>query len=447
MSRMRWPSLAAAAALILSCSSQQASAQSSAPTHGAPADEGLRVALLTFSPGQHPFLAFGHNALWIHDPRMTGDDVDLVYNYGTFDFGSPGVVADFFRGTLRYWLSLATLAWTLENYGSEGRSVLAQELSLSFDEADRLERALLTAALPENRRYPYGYVRDNCSTRLRDAIDEATGGLLRASISGPGSRTFREQVAAMMADRPALGAALDVALGPAVDRPTERWDETFLPEGLASALRQISRPAGGGAAVSFVKREYPLRGTPGARTLPRPPPRGRARWLVAAGCLLGALAAALGAALGRGAAPGRARGALGAYVVLAGITMGAIGVILAVLLVTPGAAHPLLRGNTNVLQASPLALALAASGWRAWRPGRTPGRGAPALARALGLAAASLALSLAGLALALSGLAPQENGPFIAFALPLWAGLTLGLWVWWRAERGQGGGSPGPAQP
>jgi hypothetical protein len=417
MSRMRWPSLAAAAALILSCSSQQASAQSSAPTHGAPADEGLRVALLTFSPGQHPFLAFGHNALWIHDPRMTGDDVDLVYNYGTFDFGSPGVVADFFRGTLRYWLSLATLAWTLENYGSEGRSVLAQELSLSFDEADRLERALLTAALPENRRYPYGYVRDNCSTRLRDAIDEATGGLLRASISGPGSRTFREQVAAMMADRPALGAALDVALGPAVDRPTERWDETFLPEGLASALRQISRPAGGGAAVSFVKREYPLRGTPGARTLPRPPPRGRAR------------------------------GALGAYVVLAGITMGAIGVILAVLLVTPGAAHPLLRGNTNVLQASPLALALAASGWRAWRPGRTPGRGAPALARALGLAAASLALSLAGLALALSGLAPQENGPFIAFALPLWAGLTLGLWVWWRAERGQGGGSPGPAQP
>src|SRR5690349_9757765 len=52
-------------------------------------DDALDVHVLTFGPGDHPFLKFGHDALWIHD-RAAG--TDRVYNFGTFRFDSPRLI-------------------------------------------------------------------------------------------------------------------------------------------------------------------------------------------------------------------------------------------------------------------------------------------------------------------------------------------------------------------
>ncbi|RYE91930.1 MAG: DUF4105 domain-containing protein, partial [Myxococcales bacterium] len=214
------------------------------------AQDGPRVALLTMAPGEHPFVAFGHSALWIHDPRLQGEDVDLVYNFGTFAFGSPRVVVDFARGQLSYWLSFGPLDWTLSTYGAEGRTVRAQELALSPDEIDRLERALLIGARPENRAYAYGYIDHNCATRLRDALDQATGGAMRAALAGPGPGvTYRREIARVLGAHPALGEAVDAVLGPSVDRAIGPWEAAFLPDRLAQGLARGRRagPPGAGA--------------------------------------------------------------------------------------------------------------------------------------------------------------------------------------------------------
>jgi hypothetical protein len=224
---------AGATALAILAGGGQARAQQ-------PGDSEVRVAVLTFSPSSHPFLAFGHNALWIHDPRLHGDDVDLVYNFGTFAFGSPWVIVDFVRGRLTYWLSVAPLAWTLEAYAAEGRGVRAQQIALSQAEADQLERVLLEAARPENREYPYGYTGDNCATRLRDALDRTTGGALHAAIdraAGPGRLTYRAEIARVLGDTPLLAAIIDAGLGPAVDRPMSPWEAAFLPDRFARGER------------------------------------------------------------------------------------------------------------------------------------------------------------------------------------------------------------------
>jgi hypothetical protein len=399
----------------------QATAQATAQVQAEP--DGLRVSLLTFSPSAHPFLALGHNALWIHDPRLRGDDVDLVYNFGTFAFGSPWVVVDFARGRLRYWLSLATLDWTLDTYRAEGRGVRAQELVLSPDEADRLERALLEAARPENRDYAYGYIQDNCATRVRDAIDQATGGALRVALAGPGDATYRAAVARMLGDRLLLGEAIDAALGPAVDRPMNAWQAAFLPDRFAVALARAARPAG----EPLVKRERTL--VEAGRWFPE----GSAPERRPAALVVGSLGAALLALGGRRAAAGSAgessarRRVFGAAVAVVGVALGGVGTAILLL----GLVHPLLGKNVNVLHTLPLALWLGLGGWRV-------ARGEPGAARrALPVAALGLLTSGAGLLLSLAGLTPQPWGALAALAFPLWIGLVAGLspgaGAWWRA--------------
>ena len=60
-------------------------------------------------------------------------------------------------------------------------------------------------ALPENAEYRYDYFSDNCSTRVRDAIDRVVGGTLRQSAEAVlTSRSYRFEVGRLMAPEPAL---------------------------------------------------------------------------------------------------------------------------------------------------------------------------------------------------------------------------------------------------
>ncbi len=413
----------------------------------ASADE-VQVSLLTFSPDAHPFLSFGHSALWIHDPRMATDDVDLVYNFGTFAFGSPSVIADFARGQLSYWLSVGTLAWTLESYGGSGRTVRSQRVNLTPAEADRLERALVEGLRPESRFYAYGYVENNCATRLRDALDEASGGALRAAFTGSTGRTFRAEVARVLGDRPVFGAMVDAAMGPALDRPVDAWSATFVPDRLAAALRRGTRDGGAPLVVeerTLVdhRRWFPER----AAAHPR-------AWALAIGAVMGLVLGgppppAPSPTSRRGGGEGKSEGALrfeadvalpsprtwrgvggevllGAHDAVLGAAIGGAGSFLLLF----GVIHPLARWNVNVLHAAPSALWLVREGVRM-------ARGEPAASgRALRVSGLGLALSATGLVLSLTGATPQPVGGFAALVMPLWVGLVARLW---RATQPGGG--------
>ncbi|HXI59064.1 MAG TPA: DUF4105 domain-containing protein, partial [Polyangia bacterium] len=175
-----------------------------------PGDE-LSVYVMTMGPGDHPFFKFGHNAIWIQD-RTT--KLSKVYNFGTFRFDSPRLIPDFIKGRLTYWLSVSSLDRTLATYQHENRSVEAQELELEPAEKAALAERLEVNARPEKRNYKYDYFLDNCSTRVRDAIDVVTGGRLRASAQGPARLTLREQALRLTADLPWEYLTLYLILGP-----------------------------------------------------------------------------------------------------------------------------------------------------------------------------------------------------------------------------------------
>src|ERR1039457_4820139 len=93
--------------------------------HAEPGDD-LTVYALTFGPGEHPFLKFGHNAILVQPKEGTG----WVFNFGTFDFADPELLPKFLRGRFSYWLSVGGAEATLDAYRAENRTVLSQELDL-----------------------------------------------------------------------------------------------------------------------------------------------------------------------------------------------------------------------------------------------------------------------------------------------------------------------------
>jgi hypothetical protein len=93
---------------------------------------------------------------------------------------------------------------------------------------------------PENRFYRYHYYYDNCSTRIRDAIDRVLGGTIRDQTENvfPG-HTLRFHSLRLVSDDPLVYTGLMLGLGQPVDQPLSAWDEMFLPLKLREHLRSV----------------------------------------------------------------------------------------------------------------------------------------------------------------------------------------------------------------
>lgn len=367
----------------------------------------LRVYVMTMSPGDHPFFRFGHNAILIRD---FANDTQKVYNFGTFSFDSPRMIFDFLGGRLTYWLSVSSLPSVMRTYQRENRSITMQEMRLSPAAKREVQAALDDNARPEKRAYKYDYFLDNCSTRVRDVVDRASGGRLQASARVPGRQTLREHALRMTAQPFWLYLALDVVLGPSTDRPIDRWAEMYLPMELASGLAAIKQPDW------LVDDPELLLNADRPPPLEAPPSRGAAFLL--AGLAFGLVAAALGWTARRSRA---ARIGLGVLVSLWGLVVGFIGCFL--VYAWAGTDHVVTHRNQNILLAAPWAIVLFGLGI-----GVAIGREG-AQRKAFKLAAAALAAVAAALLLKLGFVPRQANGALLAFFLPAWLGVAGGLWA------------------
>jgi hypothetical protein len=369
-----------------------------------------RVSVLTMSPGDQAFARFGHNAILLEWPSL---HTARVYNFGTFAFHGMDGVRDFMAGRFRYWLSVSSLDRTLAFYGKQNRSITAQELALDAGERAELADALEQNALPENRFYDYDYYRDNCSTRVRDAVDRLLGGELARNIQGPGRFTFREHTERLTADAGWLYLGLDLALGPLTDRPTTRWEELFIPAELHDALSHAKRSVNG-VQTPLVRAERLL--LPADRAPVRAEPPSRVP-------IFGALGLACGAvlyALGRAARNSRAGRALfGALVAVVGLVLGLLGTVFVVFWAFTK--HWSAYRNENILVCPPFALALLVAGI-----GLAFGR-ARAVALSFAILRAAAVCALLAVLLALLPHFAQDNTRIAALLAPLWLGLYLGV--------------------
>ena len=194
--------------------------------------------LLTVDVGDHVWDNFGHTALRVVD-ESTG--TDLVFNWGLFDT-SGGLLPfgwRFFRGEMRYRLGVVPTGWELSRYEREQRSVWQDRLNLTDDQKARLYRRLAWNLRDANIAYDYDYFRDNCTTRVRDYLDEALGGALSEAIGGRAGETWRDEVRQHYRSLPPVAMTLDVWLNGQVDEPMSRWQQMFLPMELREGLLRV----------------------------------------------------------------------------------------------------------------------------------------------------------------------------------------------------------------
>lgn len=201
---------------------------------GALEPEPPQIELLTFGVGPRIFELYGHAAICLHYHQA--EHPSVCFNYGVTDFAAgAAMVWGFLRGEHKFWVEPTSLQTMVSFYEWEDRDIWLQTLPIAGEQARAIEAKLWSDIEEAHRYYNYDHFLDNCTTRLRDMIDGATGGGLHGGSDARYPLTFRELGRRGLARFPALEALSDVVVGRVVDERPTLYQAMFLPD----ILRQV----------------------------------------------------------------------------------------------------------------------------------------------------------------------------------------------------------------
>ncbi|HNP17923.1 MAG TPA: DUF4105 domain-containing protein [Fulvivirga sp.] len=197
------------------------------------------IHVLTCGPYQGElYSAFGHSAIRVHDPI---NQLDLLYNYGVFDFNQPNFYLNFTRGNLNYKLAVMDYPRFRDYYIYYNRYIHEQVLNLNQGQKQKLFEFLQWNMLPENQYYRYDYFYDNCATRVRDALISTFGD----SIHFDGSYiktdyTIRDLTEIYLQDQRWGDLGIDICLGLPMDKKATPFMYMFLPDYIESGFNHAT---------------------------------------------------------------------------------------------------------------------------------------------------------------------------------------------------------------
>jgi hypothetical protein len=210
-----------------------------------------QISLITYTPGEELYQAFGHSALRVRDDLL---NMDRLYNFGVFDFDTPNFYVKFVHGELLYQLAVSQAEDDIRGVAAHGQGVTELLLNLSPAQKQAMFEALEINLLPENRFYRYDFIRDNCSTRPRDVIERVTGSPVVEREAG--KQTFREMLYPYFTRTPWIGLGVALLLGAKIDRLATPREACFLPADLERAV-QTSKNGDQNLAAEKKKELFP----------------------------------------------------------------------------------------------------------------------------------------------------------------------------------------------
>lgn len=197
----------------------------------------IEVYLLTCGPGQELYATWGHTALRVKDLN-TG--TDIVYNWGVFDFSTKHFAWKFARGRLEYMLAYTTYDRFLDEYNYSNREVISQRVNLDRQEINTMLMLIQENLKPENVKYRYDFFYDDCSTRVRDLLENAVGdNLLYPPEDIRNQTTFAKEIERFSKRSPWLDFGIDMLMGREGRKRTTLRDRMFLPDELSKGLSQL----------------------------------------------------------------------------------------------------------------------------------------------------------------------------------------------------------------
>jgi hypothetical protein len=375
--------------------------------------EDLVVTLATFGPGSDVASWFGHTAIGVED-RLLG--AKRIYNYGMFHFDST-LIAQFLAGRLEFWVGAADYDRTLKIYVRQDRDVRLLELNLPPEERLKIAHYLENNIKEENKFYIYHHYNDNCATRVRDAINNATGGQFKEYASAPGRMTYRGHTR-RHAQMALLDFGMMYAMGGVIDHPLTLWEEMFLPGELEKNSKNFKYKTKDGEVIPLAGKEHIVHTAQTRPPLPDGPPT-LWPWMLLWGLIMGAGALGVGE-LHRRKRSRATRVLYGLYHSGVGFWWGLAGSLLVFLWFFSG--HDVTHQNENLFYTNPLTLL-------AWPLGLLTVLGVKRAERALPLLwLACAAIGAAGFVFQLLPVTDQDSSLTQALMLPMLAALAFDAW-------------------
>lgn len=128
-----------------------------------------QISVLTCGTGNESYSLFGHTAIRVRDSINT---IDMVYNYGAFDFNTPNFVMKFMKGDLQYFAVVHSYPDFINQYQYEKRSVYQQELNIPLTLKQKLFDNLNTSLVSGESHYTYKFIDKNCTSMVVDIINK-----------------------------------------------------------------------------------------------------------------------------------------------------------------------------------------------------------------------------------------------------------------------------------
>lgn len=223
----------------------------SAKAQFVPLSETSEISIITIGPGAELYDKFGHNAFRIQD-SLNG--VDVVFNYGEYDFNTPNFYLKFAQGKLLYQLGANYYDSFYASYKAQNRWMKEQTLNLTLQEKQTVSDYLWNNLKPENKKYKYDFFFDNCATKIRDVVQIVLGDKLEYNEGFiKEEATFRELIQQNLQANSWGSLGIDIALGAVIDRKAKPIEYQFLPDYVyeAATTAVINR---NGSSESLVKK-------------------------------------------------------------------------------------------------------------------------------------------------------------------------------------------------
>ena len=189
--------------------------------------DNAKVSILTCGTAPVSYAMYGHTGIRITD---FVNQIDVVYNYGAFDFTTPNFMMKFVKGDLQYFVTSDNYYDFEYNYKLDGRSIVEQELNLTKEQKQQLLNELNNSLTSDERFYTYKFIDKNCTTMVVDKINKTLGSdILKQPKS---EQSYRDILYPYMSDF-YMKLGIQIIFGTKVDQPATRL---FLPLELEKVL-------------------------------------------------------------------------------------------------------------------------------------------------------------------------------------------------------------------
>jgi uncharacterized protein DUF4105 len=213
--------------------------------------EKAQISLLTCGTGDELYSLYGHTALRINDPV---NQIDIVYNYGAFDFDTQNFYGKFVKGDLEYFVATSSFEEFNYSYVYDNRDIFEQKLNLTQEQKQKIFSELGNVLSSEKRYYTYKFIDRNCTTMVRDVINNVLTTPISTKIPDT-QKNYRKILYDYQTNKFYENLGINLMFGAKTDRQS---DQLFLPVELLEGVNKSTNkglPLTNGTITIYKKQD------------------------------------------------------------------------------------------------------------------------------------------------------------------------------------------------